>query len=290
MTVSNPIGCVYIVSTPIGNLEDLSPRALRVLREAALIACEDTRRTGRLCAHFKISTPRMSLHAHNEARRLPNLLDRIEAGADIALVSDAGTPLLSDPGARLVRAAIERGLPVVPIPGPSAILAGLVASGLATRPFTFVGFLPRKGRARADWLARLGTFPGTIVLFEAPGRVRATLGDLFKALGPRQVAVARELTKRFEEVSRGRLGQIDLREPRGEVTLVVEGEDPVTDKPLTEKDEHALLSRLLDEGHSTRDAARELARRHGISRSDAYRRVLAFTRSGRPQEGSPETR
>jgi 16S rRNA (cytidine1402-2'-O)-methyltransferase len=289
MTVSNTVGCVYIVSTPIGNLEDLSPRALRVLREVTLIACEDTRRTGRLCAHFEIRTPRMSLHAHNEPRRLPGLLDRIEAGAEIALVSDSGTPLLSDPGGRLVRAAIERGLPVVPIPGPSAILAGLVASGMATRPFTFVGFLPRKGRARADWLARLRTFPGTIVLFEAPGRVQATLGDLFKVLGPRQVAVARELTKRFEEVARGRLGQIDLPEPRGEVTLVVEGDDPVADASLTEKDEHALLSRLVDEGHSVRDAARELAELHGISRSDAYRRVLAFTRSADLQKRNPET-
>jgi 16S rRNA (cytidine1402-2'-O)-methyltransferase len=286
MTVSHPAGRVYVVSTPIGNLEDLSPRALRVLREATLIACEDTRRTGRLCAHFKIVTRRVSLHAHNEARRIPRLLECLESGATIALVSDAGTPLLSDPGSRLVRAALEREVPVVPVPGPSAVLAGLVASGIATRPFTFVGFLPRKGRARSDWLARLRSFPGTIVLFEAPGRVRGTLADLEKALGSREVAVARELTKRFEEIVRGRLGAIDLEEPRGEVTLIIGAGDSASQEPLDACEEQAFVAGLLEEGHPTREAARTLSERQGISRSEAYRRVLEFTHKPRKERAA----
>jgi 16S rRNA (cytidine1402-2'-O)-methyltransferase len=285
MTLSKPAGCVYVVATPIGNLDDLSPRAVRVLREASVLACEDTRRTARLCARFGIGTPRVSLHAHNEKRRLPELLRRLEAGEAVALVSDAGTPLLSDPGARFVRAALEGGFRVVPIPGPSAILAGLVASGLPTRPFTFVGFLPRKGRARADWLDRLRTLPGSIVLFEAPGRVNDTLRDLYKTLGPRPIAVARELTKRFEEILRGRLGELDLPELRGEVTLVVEGCQAEAARGgrevLAEEEVDVQIASLLEEGHSTRDAAGELARRLGISRTEAYRRVLERVKARR---------
>ena len=280
MTVSDEPGRVYVVATPIGNLEDLSPRALRVLREVDLIACEDTRRTGKLCSHFDISTSRLSLHAHNEERRIPRLIARLEAGEDVALVSDAGTPLISDPGARLVAAAIGKGIPVVPVPGPSALLAAVVASGLAARPFTFVGFLPRKGRARADWLARLRELPGAIVLFEAPGRVRATLRDLHEELGPREVAVARELTKRYEEIVRGRLGEIALTEPRGEVTLVIgAGEIAARPAELPPAEEAELLEGILAAGRSSRDAARELASRARISKSEAYRRVLAFSRS-----------
>jgi 16S rRNA (cytidine1402-2'-O)-methyltransferase len=285
MTLSKPAGRVYVVATPIGNLEDLSPRAVRVLREASVLACEDTRRTARLCAHFGIGTPRVSLHAHNEKRRLPELLRRLEAGEAVALVSDAGTPLLSDPGARFVRAVLERGFRVVPIPGPSAILAGLVASGLPTRPFTFVGFLPRKGRARADWLDRFRMLPGSIVLFEAPGRVNDTLRDLHKTLRPRPIAVAPELTKRFAEILRGRLGELELPELRGEVTLIVEGCEAEAargaEEGLAEGGADAQIGSLLEKGHSTRDAARELARRLGISRTEAYRRVLERVKTGR---------
>ena len=223
------MGLVEVVATPIGNLEDLSPRALRVLREADVIACEDTRRTGRLCAHFGVETRKVSLHAYNETRRLPELLALLEGGAKIALVSDAGTPLLSDPGEKLVRAALESGHQVSAVPGPSSVLCALAVSGLALRPFTFVGFLPRKGSARRRWLETLRRLPGSIVLFESPHRIARTLADLFEALGPRRAALARELTKRFEEVRRGRLGELDARGVRGEVTLVVEGlgsEDP----------------------------------------------------------------
>jgi 16S rRNA (cytidine1402-2'-O)-methyltransferase len=217
------MGLVEVVATPIGNLEDLSPRALRVLREADVIACEDTRRTGKLCAHFAIETRKISLHAYNESRRLPELLALLEGGAKIALVSDAGTPLLSDPGEKLVRAALEAGHQVSAVPGPSSILTALVVSGLALRPFTFVGFLPRKGSARRRWLETLRTLPGSIVLFESPYRAARTLAELFEALGPRRAVLARELTKRFEEVRRGRLGELDASGVRGEVTLVVEG-------------------------------------------------------------------
>jgi len=217
------MGLIEVIATPIGNLEDLSPRALRALREAQVIACEDTRRTGRLCAHFEIATRRVSLHAYNETRRIPELLAVLEAGGRIALVSDAGTPLLSDPGAQLVRAALDAGHQVSAVPGPSAILAALVVSGLPLRPFTFVGFLPRKGGPRRRWIETLRTLPGSIVLFESPHRVGRTLADLFEALGPRRAVLTRELTKKFEEARRGRLGEIDAKGVRGEVTLVVEG-------------------------------------------------------------------
>ena len=212
-----------MVATPIGNLEDWSPRAATVLREADLIACEDTRHTARLCNVHDIRTRRISLHAHNERVRIPHLIARLRAGESVALVSDAGTPLLSDPGARFVRAVVDQGLRVVPVPGPSAVTAALVASGFAPQPFTFIGFLPRKGGQRRRAMEGLAALPGAIVLFEAPRRVQRTLDDLHAALGPRQVALARELTKRFEEILRGRLGELELPKLRGEVTLVIEG-------------------------------------------------------------------
>jgi len=270
VTVSSEGGCVYVVATPIGNLEDLSPRARRVLAEVAVIACEDTRRTARLCSRFEIATPRLSLHEHNERRRTPALLEKLAAGASVALVSDAGTPLVSDPGSRFVAAAIEAGYRVVPVPGPSAVLAALVASGLPSDAFSFFGFLPRKGRARETRLADLRRAPGALVLFEAPGRVRETLRDLNEALGERRVAVARELTKAFEEIVRGRLGSLAIEEPRGEVTIVVEA----AEAPEPEMPSEAEIDRLLEEGLSPRDAARELALSRGIPRSRAYALVL----------------
>jgi 16S rRNA (cytidine1402-2'-O)-methyltransferase len=278
-TVGEARGAVYVVATPIGNLDDLSPRAVRVLREAELIACEDTRHTAVLCQRFEIATPRVSLHAHNEAKRIPELLARLAAGARIALVSDAGTPLVSDPGERFVRAALEAGAAVVPVPGPSALLAALVASGFATRPFAFAGFLPRKGAERARELESLARFPGTLVLYEAPNRAAKTLADLRAALGPRRAVLARELTKRHETVTRGVLGELELDDPRGELTIVVEGpsESPASDSHADEEIA-AELEKLLAAGTSARDAARALAERFGLSRSDAYARVLARAR------------
>jgi 16S rRNA (cytidine1402-2'-O)-methyltransferase len=271
VSVAEHRGAVYVVSTPIGNLEDLSPRAERVLREVAVIACEDTRHTGRLCARLGIRTRRVSLHAHNEARRAAELLRRLARGESIALVSDAGTPLLSDPGERLVAAAANAGHRVIPLPGPSAALAALVASGLPTRPFTFLGFPPRKGGERRRWLETARQAPGTLILFEAPRRVSATLRDLHSALGPRRVAVGRELTKRFEEVLRGRLGEIDVGEPRGEVTIVVEGGEAQTE---AEEGSSDILEALLERGMRPTEAARELSRACGLSRREAYRRLL----------------
>ena len=273
MTVSSEGARVYVVATPIGNLEDLSPRARRVLAEVAVIACEDTRRTARLCSRFDIATPRLSLHEHNERRRTPALLERLAAGASVALVSDAGTPLVSDPGSRFVAAAIEAGYRIVPVPGPSAVLAALVASGLPSDAFSFFGFLPRKGRARETRLADLRRAPGALVLFEAPGRLRETLRALHEALGERRVAVARELTKAFEEIVRGRLGSLAIEEPRGEVTIVVEA----AAAPEPEMPTDAEIDRLLEEGLSPRDAARELALSRGIPRSRAYALVLRRT-------------
>jgi len=287
VSVGDGRGTVYLVATPIGNLDDLSPRAQQVLREVALIACEDTRHTAVLCQRFGIATPRVSLHAHNEARRVPELLEKLARGASLALVSDAGTPLVSDPGERLVRAALDAGAAVVPVPGPSAVLAALVASGFATRQFAFFGFLPRKGAERARALAALAAFPGALVLFEAPNRAAATLADLARALGPRPALLARELTKRHETLVRGRLGEVALDDPRGELTIVVAGPD--ADAPVSEDappaDLDAEVRRLLADGRSPRDAARELAERFGIPRRDAYARVLQHGRTPVPRAG-----
>jgi 16S rRNA (cytidine1402-2'-O)-methyltransferase len=281
LTVPDAKGRVYVVATPIGNLDDLSPRAVRALQEADVLACEDTRRTARICARAGIRTPRISLHAHNEERRLKGLLERLEKGDSVALVSDAGTPLLSDPGGRLVAAAVERGLRVIPIPGPSAVLAALVASGFAAQPFTFVGFAPRRGSARSAWLERLRSLPGTIVLFEAPTRVRRTLTDLHAALGPRRCAVGRELTKRHEEVVHGRLGEIEVREPRGEFTVVIDRDDETAPGVSTDEERvDSFIDRHLERGWGTRDTAREVARTFEMSRGDAYDRVLRRSAPG----------
>ncbi len=275
MTVPVARATVYVVATPIGNLEDLSPRAQRVLREAALIACEDTRHTALLCTRYGITTKRVSLHAHNEARRVPELLERLSRGESLALVSDAGTPLVSDPGERLVRAALAAGFAVVPVPGPSAVLAALVASGFATSRFAFVGFLPRKGTERARTLAVLTAFPGTLVLFEAPRRAAGTLRDLHAAFGPRRAALARELTKRHETVLRGRLGELSLDEHRGELTIVVEGPSDDVAPETAGEDLDAAVDRLLAAGLSARDEALSLAAELGLAKRDAYARVIA---------------
>jgi len=276
VTLSNRPGRVYVVATPIGNLDDLAPRARRVLAdEVALIACEDTRHTAKLCQRWQIATQRISLHAHNEAARLPRLLERLARGESIALVSDAGTPLVSDPGERLVRAAIEAGFGIVPVPGPSAVTAALVASGFAAQPFAFFGFLPRKGGARSEALAALARFAGTLVVYEAPGRVARTLADLHAALGARRVAICRELTKLHEEIVRGVLGELESVEPRGEITLVIEGPGDTATEAEPTADPDARAADLLAAGLSARDAARALAAELGISRSAAYACVNA---------------
>ena len=216
-------GTLYVVATPIGNLEDVTLRALRVLREVALIAAEDTRRTSRLLQHYSISTPTTSLHQHNERQRSAALVSRLESGESIALVSDAGTPVVSDPGASLVAAAHAAGIRVEPIPGASAALAALSASGLPANEFLFVGFPPVRGNARKSWFAALTAETRTLILYEAPHRIRQTLEALAASLGDRTVALGRELTKVHEElVVRPISGHLEhFGEPRGEYTLIV---------------------------------------------------------------------
>jgi len=221
-------GTLQIVSTPIGNLEDLSPRAARALAEADLVACEDTRHTGRLLARLGLRKTLVSLHEHNERARTPELVDRLAGGETIALVSDAGTPLVSDPGFVLVRAALERGVAVEAIPGPSAALAALAVSGLPPYPVTFTGFAPRKGGKRRGFFRELAPLLHTLVVFESPHRVLACLEDAESELGDRPAALARELTKLHEEVLRGRLSEIRAElagRPgiKGEMVLVIAG-------------------------------------------------------------------
>jgi 16S rRNA (cytidine1402-2'-O)-methyltransferase len=270
------MGKLFVVSTPIGNLEDVTRRAERVLAEAAHVLAEDTRRTGRLLEHLGVDAKLLSLHAHNEASRRARVLEWLDAGEDVALVSDAGTPLVSDPGARIVQAALAAGHEVFPIPGPSAVLAALVASGLPAERFTFLGFPPRRGAERRRLLERVAGAEETVVLFESPERLRDLLDDLESACGgERRVAVARELTKLHETVVRGTLTDArryyEGRTVRGEVTLVVESAQ-VQQAPdeVDQEAGRALARALLSEGASASHAAREVARRLRLPRNLAY--------------------
>ena len=270
------MGTLYVVSTPIGNLQDLTHRAEAVLAEAAHVLAEDTRRTGRLLQHLGLETALLSLHAHNEAQRVARVLEWLGAGEAVALVSDAGTPLVSDPGQRVVDAAIEAGHAVVPVPGASAPLAALVASGLPSDRFAFLGFVPRKGPERRATLERVAESAETTVLFESPERLRALLADLCQACGAsRPAAVARELTKMHEEFRRGTLdalaGYYEEHPPRGEVTLVVGPREPDAHDEKERRAEATELARdLLAAGDSPSRVAREVAKRTGIARNEAY--------------------
>jgi len=280
---------LYLVSTPIGNLGDLSPRAREVLSEVTRILAEDTRRTRPLLTHLGLTTPLVSLHAHNEASREEAVLGWLRDGEDLALVSDAGTPLVSDPGERLVAAVLVAGHGVVPVPGPSAILAALVASGLRTQPFTFLGFIPRKGRERRALLDRLSATPDTTVLFESPERLVKLLKELH-AVSPRgrRGAVARELTKLHEEFVRGTLEELALHfsstPPRGEVTLVLEGipEEQTASEEADRAAAVALATALLEDGASPSRAAKEVARRLRMPRNLAYEVVHSLEGEKRP--------
>jgi 16S rRNA (cytidine1402-2'-O)-methyltransferase len=265
---------LYIVSTPIGNLADMTFRAVETLRSVSRILAEDTRRTGILLKHYSINTPMTSAHEHNEAARASQIVDWLRDGQDLAIVSDAGTPLLSDPGARIVQAVIEAGFDVVPIPGPSALLAALVASGIEPEPFTFVGFLPRSGRERKEKLAQLAQTQHTAVLYEAPGRVGKLMADLVESCGTgRYAVVARELTKLHETFVRGTLQELASyyqdAAVKGEVVVVLAGAvaAPVED---LEQDAQSVAQELLAAGNSPRDVARELAQRFNLPRNLAY--------------------
>ncbi|HEY58193.1 MAG TPA: 16S rRNA (cytidine(1402)-2'-O)-methyltransferase [Anaerolineae bacterium] len=268
---------LYLVSTPIGNLEDITLRALRVLREVSLIAAEDTRRTRQLLRHYDIATPLLSFHEHNKAERIPRLLRALAQG-DVALVSDAGTPLVNDPGYELVVAAIEAGFPVVPVPGPSAPLAALVASGLPTDAFLYLGYLPRKAGERRRRLEQVAGLPYTLLFLETPQRLRAALRDLGAVLGPhRRIAIARELTKVHEEIWRGTLEQavahFQQHEPRGEFTLVVAGA-PSEVREWNEGELDEAIAHGLAQGVPPSRLARELAGLSGKPRRWIYRRIL----------------
>lgn len=273
------MGSLYIVSTPIGNLDDLGPRAAEVLRSADRILAEDTRRTRILADRAGARAPLVSLHAHNEAERTERVLSWLASGESLALVSDAGTPLVSDPGGRLVDAVARAGHSVVPIPGPSAVLAALVASGLPGDRFTFLGFLARKGAARARDLQRVAGSQETVVLFESPRRLARLLEDLTERCGPdRPAAVARELTKLHEEVRRGTLRELSSYygegPPRGEVTVVVaaRAEDEPGEEDR-EREARALATSMLAEGARASAVAREIADRLALPRNVAYRIV-----------------
>lgn len=274
-------GTLFVVSTPIGNLEDVTLRALRVLRESALVAAEDTRRTRGLLAHFDISTPLLSLHEHNERARVPELLARLRSGDDVALVTDAGTPLVSDPGLGLVKAARSAGIVVHAVPGPSAVLAALVASGLAADAFTFIGFAPARGRERDRWLAEVAAEPRTTVFFEAPHRIANTLARLAGLAAGREVVVARELTKLHEEIVSGPIEEVvgRLGEPRGEYTVVLAASAEAVETP--EATDEALWRDYCDLTASAamgrRDAIAALSRRYGCS----SRQVFAALERGR---------
>lgn len=266
-------GTLHIVSTPIGNLGDLSPRAVEVLREVAAILAEDTRHTRVLTDRHEIRTAMLAHHEHNEAQSTPGLVARLLRGDSLALVSDAGTPLLSDPGSRLVRAAVEAGVKVSPVPGASALLAALAGAGLATDRFTFYGFLARKGGDRTRTIADVAALSHTAVLYEAPNRVAETLADLEAAgAGEREAVVARELTKQYEEFRRGTVRELaryyEEHEVRGEVVLLVAGAPPLV------LDETALRERaaaLRADGMSARDVTRVLMESQQVPRNLAYR-------------------
>lgn len=267
-------GTLYVCPTPIGNLEDITLRVLRVLRAVSLVAAEDTRHTRKLLTHFGIQTPLRSYHSHNQRARGEELLARLWAGESVALVSDAGTPGISDPGAALVREALSQGLPVHVLPGPSAVLTALVASGFATGRFVFEGFLPVRRRRRA--LEGLLSETRTIVIFEAPHRCLDTLGDALEVLGDRPVAVARELTKVHEEVFRGlvsqAIGHFKQKPPKGEITIVLAGREPEAAKEgaLEDGEVFSYVKRLTAEGMQKRAAIREAARRFSLSSKIIY--------------------
>ena len=274
-------GTLYVVATPIGNLEDTTYRAVRVLREVALIAAEDTRRTGTLLRHYGIETPIVSFHEHNAHARLPGLITRLQAGDDVALVSDAGTPAVSDPGTELVAGCHTAGVRVVPIPGPSSVLAAASASGFPLVPFTFLGFAPHRAKDRDVWLQSVAAIPHTVVFFEAPHRINSLLQRLADVLVGRQIVVGRELTKVHEELLNisisGTSGSIWTG--RGEYTLVV-GPAAVTATPGTDIEVLNEFGRLTESGGvlKTRAAAAAVVRKHGRSTQDVYDLVLRHRR------------
>ncbi len=273
-------GTLFLCATPIGNLEDITFRVLRVLREVDLIAAEDTRRTRKLLSYYDIHTPLTSYNEHNHRHKAAYLLDQIKGGNDIALVSDAGLPGISDPGEELVRDALEEGVTVTPLPGPNAALTALVVSGLSTRTFVFEGFLPSTRKARQEELKKLAQEKRTLIFYESPHRIRETLSEIYRQFGDRKIAVARELTKKFEEILRGStremIGFFAENEPKGEFTLIVEG----AGKPGERKEDIWEISpveqvaQLVAQGIHRKEAIKKVARLRGVSKREIYDEVI----------------
>ncbi|HEX7408599.1 MAG TPA: 16S rRNA (cytidine(1402)-2'-O)-methyltransferase [Candidatus Binatia bacterium] len=270
-------GTLYVVATPLGNLEDITMRALRVLREVNLIAAEDTRHSRKLLMHYGISTPLTSYHDWSERQKAPRLVEELRRGKSIALISDAGTPGIADPGYHLVQAAIAAGLRIEAVPGASAVAAALSVAGLPTDRFAFEGFVPARQSARRKFFTALAHEPRTVVVYEAARRLPACLRDLHDVLGPRQIVVARELTKMFEEILRGTAGdllaqlnrRLGERTLQGEVTLLIAGGEAAA-APVPAEDLATAIARLRGEGMSLKDVARVLARERGVSRREVY--------------------
>ena len=271
-------GTLYVGATPIGNLEDLTFRAVRVLQEVELIAAEDTRRTAILLRHYSISTPTTSFHAHNERQKQPALLAKLDDGRPVALVSDAGTPTVSDPGTRIVAAALKRGIRVEAVPGPSAVLAALVSSGMVTDQFLFAGFPPARSKDRKRWLERLADEPRPFIIFEAPHRIASLLGQMKEVIGDREISLGRELTKKHEQLVKGPISFIlnSLDKPRGEFTLVVSpGSHQVTSDISVDKTSiYREFCHLTDnEKLGRREAVVRLARRFGTASKVIYKAI-----------------
>jgi 16S rRNA (cytidine1402-2'-O)-methyltransferase len=273
-------GTLYLIATPIGNLEDITHRAVRLLGEVDVIACEDTRHTKKLLNHYGINTRTISYHEHNERERSLGLIERLKSGADVAVVSDAGTPGISDPGFRLARLAINSEVRVVPVPGASALVSALVASGLPTDEFFFGGFLPARSGARRKRLAELRSIAATLIFYEGPHRIAATLRDAQEILGERQAVVARELTKMHEEVARGSLSELAAKfssaeSARGEMVLIIDRTVlPVAGAPA-KISVAELVKEFEAQGLDHRAALKRAARELGLSRDEAYRRLAA---------------
>lgn len=270
-------GTLFLVATPIGNLSDITYRAVQTLRDVDLIACEDTRHTRKLLQHYGIDTKSISYHEHNEQSRSNELIERLQRGENVAVVSDAGTPAINDPGFRVVQAAINAGIEVVSIPGPSALIAALVAAGLPTDEFFFGGFLPAKSGARRARLLELSATQATLIFYEAPHRLAESLNDAYQTLGERQAAVARELTKLHEEIRRGLLSELAQHyaneEARGEIVLLI---DRTVIGPVVETTSvAALVERYEAEGLDHKAALKKAARELDLPRAEAYRRLLA---------------
>lgn len=279
--INKQAGTLYLCATPIGNLEDMTYRAVRMLGEVELIAAEDTRHTRQLLTHFNIHTRLTSYHEHNKFEKGAELIDYILAGNDLICVSDAGLPGICDPGAHLAELAIAKGIKVSPLPGANAGLSALIASGLDTTLFTFVGFLPKTSKKQQEMLAKIKNYAGSLIFYEAPHHLKKTLSDLLLGLGNRRAAIGRELTKKFEEFKRGTLEEIieyyEENEPRGEFVIIVEGFNENQAAAAEENNELSLTElckSLIDSGLDKKEAMRETAKRLGLSRRAVYQAML----------------